>query len=110
VHLGAVALNPGAVVPVGTRVGINWSGCFGDASTVPAVTGFTFSAARHALHAVGLSWACYSAGTATTTSTKPPTTTTTVKTPQTVLTQIPAAGTVLHPGATVSLIMHHCPQ
>ena len=33
-----------------------------------------------------------------------------VKEVQTVLTQSPAAHTVLHPGATVTLTMHHCPQ
>ncbi len=37
-------------------------------------------------------------------------TTTTVKAAQTVVVQSPAAGTVLHPGATVSLTMHRCPQ
>ena len=44
------------------------------------------------------------------TTTKAPETTTTVKVVQTVLTQSPAAHTVLHPGATVTLTMHHCPQ
>ena len=38
------------------------------------------------------------------------TTTTTVKAAQTVVSQTPAAGTVLRPGTTVSLTMHHCPQ
>ena len=105
VRVGAVPLNPGAVVPPGTRVGITWSGCYGDASAVPAVVGLTFPAARHALRAVGLTWACYSVGKATGT-----TSTTTVKPPRLVLTQSPAAGTVLHPGATVALTMHACPQ
>jgi beta-lactam-binding protein with PASTA domain len=104
VQVGAVPLHPGAAVPPATRVGITWSGCYGGASAVPAVVGVTFPAARHALHAVGLTWACYSVGQATTT-------TTTVKaTPRLVLTQSPAAGTVLHPGATVALTMHACPQ
>jgi beta-lactam-binding protein with PASTA domain len=131
VRVGAVPLQPGTVVPSGTRVGITWSGCYGDASAVPTVVGLTLAAARHALHAVGLTWACYSVGQATTTtSTKATTTstratttstpasstttsavtTTTARTPQTVLTQTPAAHTVVRPGATVSLTMQRCPQ
>jgi beta-lactam-binding protein with PASTA domain len=119
-RVGAVPLNPGAAVPPGTRVAITWSGCYGNASAVPAVVGLTFPAARHALRAVGLTWACYSVGKATTTTTaKAPTsststtaavTTTTAKHPQTVLTQQPAAGTQLRPGAIVALTMHTCPQ
>jgi beta-lactam-binding protein with PASTA domain len=116
VRVGAVPLSPGATVTTGTPIGITWSGCFGDSATVPAVTGLSFAAAKHALHAVGLTWACYSVDVATTTTsgasttTHPLVTTTTVKPPQTVVTQAPAAGTVLRPGATVSLTMHHCPQ
>jgi beta-lactam-binding protein with PASTA domain len=127
VRVGAQPLSPGTVVPVGSRVGITWSGCYGDASDVPMVVGLTFAAARQAIHAVGLTWACFSVGKApTTTTTKapattttssdastttvPPTTTTTVKVAQTVLTQSPAAHVVLHPGAIVTLTMHHCPQ
>ena len=49
--MGATPLEPGATVPPGTRVGITWSGCYGDRSAVPAVVGLTFAAARHALHA-----------------------------------------------------------
>ena len=130
-HVGAVPLPPGAVVPPGTRIGITWSGCYGDTATVPAVVGLTFAAARHALHAVGLTWACYSVGKETTTTTTrapttttsdsstsssaapvttAPVTTTTVKPRPTVLTQTPGAGTVLHPGTPVSLTMHTCPQ
>jgi beta-lactam-binding protein with PASTA domain len=113
--VGAVPLSPGAAVAPGTPVGLNWSGCFGVTVTVPAVTGLTLQAATHALHAVGLTWACYSVGATTTTTsqtstTLPPVTTTTVKLPQVVLIQAPTAGAVLHPGATVSLTMHHCPQ
>ena len=80
------------------------------------MTGLTFAAAKHALHAVGLTWACYSVDVATTTTSRasttshPSVTTTTVKVAPTVVVQNPAAGTVLHPGATVSLTMHHCPQ
>jgi beta-lactam-binding protein with PASTA domain len=123
-RIGAMPLGPGTVVPPGTRVAITWSGCYGDASEVPAVIGLTLAATRHALHAAGLAWACYSVGQAsTTTTTRGPTTntsasstttsavtTTTAKTPQTVLTQTLAAHTVVRPGATVSLTMHHCPQ
>ncbi len=132
-RVGAVPLPPGAVVPPGTRIGITWSGCYGDTATVPAVVGLTFAAARHALHAVGLTWACYSVGKETTTTTTrarttttsdsstsssaapvttapTPVTTTTVKPRPTVLTQTPGAGTVLHPGTPVSLTMHICPQ
>ena len=116
VRVGAVPLSPGATVTTGTPIGITWSGCFGDTAAVPAVTGLTFAAAKHALHAVGLTWACYSVDVATTTTggasttSHPPVTTTTVKAAQTVVVQTPAAGTVLRPGATVSLTMHRCPQ
>jgi hypothetical protein len=127
VRVGATPLSPGADAPAGARIGINWSGCFGDASEVPAVVGLPFPAARQAIHGVGLTWACFSVGNApttttthpprtTTTSTDAPTTTaapattTTVRVVQTVLSQTPAAHTVLHPGATVTLTMHHCPQ
>jgi beta-lactam-binding protein with PASTA domain len=115
VRVGAVPLSPGATVTTGTPIGITWSGCFGDTATVPAVTGLTFASAKHALHAAGLTWACYSVDVATTTTsgastTSHPPVTTTVKAAQPVVTQTPAAGTVLRPGATVSLTMHHCPQ
>jgi beta-lactam-binding protein with PASTA domain len=107
-------LSPGATVSTGTPIGVTWSGCFGDTATVPSVTGLPFAAARHALYAVGLTWACYSVDVATTTTSRASTTShppvTTVKAAQTVMTQTPAAGTVLHPGATVSLTMHRCPQ
>jgi beta-lactam-binding protein with PASTA domain len=113
--VGAVPLNPGTAVAPGTHVGITWSGCFGDSSTVPAVVGLTLPGARQALHAAGLTWACYSVGRPTTTteaSTTPPTgdTTTTVRAPSTVLTQDPAASSAVHPGTTVSLTMYRCPQ
>ena len=39
VRVGATPLSPGAAAPAGTRIGIIWSGCFGDASEVPAVVG-----------------------------------------------------------------------
>ena len=126
VRVGATPLSPGVDAPAGARIGIIWSGCFGDASEVPAVVGLTFPAARQAIHGVGLTWACFSVGKATTTTTTHPPrtttstgaptttgvpeTTTTVKVVQTVLAQAPAPHTVLHPGATVTLTMHHCPQ
>jgi beta-lactam-binding protein with PASTA domain len=119
IRVGAVPLNPGVALSPGTRVGINWSGCYGDASDVPAVVGLTFGAARQAIHAVGLTWACFSVGkpapTTTTTDSSSttstvPVTTTTLKVAQTVLAQSPAPHTVLHPGATVTITMHHCPQ
>jgi beta-lactam-binding protein with PASTA domain len=138
--LGPVPLQPGAVVPGGSRVGIMWSGCYGTGSTVPDVVGLTFGAAKHALHRVGLAWSCYSVGRAPTTTT---TTTTAPADPmgtgatatdataaasaaaqaqaqaqaqaavaaraKTVLTQNPPAGTVLQPGAVVTLTMRTCP-
>ncbi len=123
---GLLPLNPGADVPAGTRVGITWSGCDGDASDVPAVVGLALAAARHALHPAGLTWACYSVGkpatttgeasvTTTTTSgssttaSVAPVTTTTRKLVRTVLTQSPTAHVVLPPGTIVNLTMHHCP-
>ena len=118
--MGATPLSPGDVAPTGALIGINWSGCFGGASEVPAVVGLPFPAARRAIRAVGLTWACFSVGpTATTTTTHAPkttstsvaaTTTTTVTVVQTVLTQSPAANSVLHPGATVTFTMDRCPQ
>ncbi len=69
-------LSPGAAVATGTPIGVTWSGCFGDSATVPAVTGLTFAAAKHALHAVGLTWACYSVDVPTTTTTTRAATTT----------------------------------
>lgn len=127
VRVGATPLSPGADAPAGARIGIMWSGCFGDASEVPAVVGLPFPVARQAIHGVGLTWACFSVGNGTTTTTTQPPgtttastdaptttgapkTTTTVKVVQTVLSQAPAAHTVLHPGATVTLTMHRCPQ
>jgi beta-lactam-binding protein with PASTA domain len=138
-RVGALPLSPGTLVAPGTRIGITWSGCYGDASEVPAVVGLTLGAARRFIHAEGLNWACFSVGRAPpststslpaadasttttrapettttrapeTTTTRAPETTTTVKVVQTVLTQTPAAHTTLRPGATVTLTMHHCPQ
>jgi hypothetical protein len=126
-NVGAVPVSPGATVPPGTRVGITWSGCYGNGSPVPAIVGLTHLATRHALIGVGLAWACYSVGGPTTTTTTTTTTstttnpsatstsaaavtTTTVKRPQTVLTQSPAPGIVLKPGAIVTFTMDACPQ
>jgi beta-lactam-binding protein with PASTA domain len=106
-RVGAVPLNPGATVPPGTRVGVTWSGCYGNGSPVPAIVGLTHAPARHALRAVGLAWACYSVGRSTTTTT---TTVKPVKPPETVLTQNPGPGAVLKPGSIVSFTMQACPQ
>jgi beta-lactam-binding protein with PASTA domain len=110
VRVGAVPISPGTPVAPGTRIGITWSGCYGDHATVPDLIGLTFAAARHALHAAGLTWACYSVGGAATTTSHPPVTTTTMHHVPTVLSQDPPAGTVLHPGTPVSLTMQRCPQ
>jgi hypothetical protein len=120
VNVGAQPLVPGTLLPKGSRVGISWSGCYPAGTTVPAVTGQTFAAAVHLLHLAGLDWACYSVGGPTTTTTKSTTTTTTTTSqPTTTTTRPPApvvlsqgteAGTVVHAGAVVVLLMHHCPQ
>ena len=74
-NAGATPLKPGDTAPPHTRVGLTWSGCYGDQSVVPNVVGLTFAAARHALRSVGLAWACFSSGVAiTTTSTTTSTT------------------------------------
>ena len=124
-RVGAVPLNAGAAVPPGTRVGVTWSGCYGNGSPVPAIVGLTHALARHALMAVGLAWACYSVGRPTTTTSTTTTTTTIssstcsavttttvkpVKPPEIVLTQNPAPGTVLKPGSIVTFTMQVCPQ
>jgi hypothetical protein len=116
--VGAVALAPGAALPAGTLIGINWSGCYGSGSTVPTVVGLAFGPARHALMQAGLTWACFSVGRPATTTTRatatsttlPPSTTETTRPKQTVLTQNPAPGAMVEPGTTVSLTMHACPQ
>ena len=128
VRVGATPLSPGADAPAGAPIGIIWSGCFGDASDVPAVVGLTFPAG-----APGHPWRGADVGLflgrqghdhdddddparddhhvhGAPTTTEAPETTTTAKVVQTVLSQAPAAHTVLHPGATVTLTMHHCPQ
>jgi beta-lactam-binding protein with PASTA domain len=121
-RVGAQPLRPGALVAAKSSVGITWSGCFGGASSVPSVLGLSLPGARQALHAAGLTWACYSVAQPTTTTSSTTTsstnasttssavTTTTAKPPQVVLTQDPAPGSVVHPGSTVSLTMQHCPQ
>ncbi len=115
--VGAVPVSPGTKVPPGTRIAITWSGCYGNAVSVPDVVGLSFAAAKHAVKASGLTWACYSVGRPTTTTTTRRTTTstsvpvtTTTRPPDVVLTQTPRAGGVLRPGATVTLTMHACPQ
>lgn len=122
VAAGAFPLAPGSIVAPETRVGITWSGCSGDGAAVPSVVGLTFTATRKALHAAGLTWACFSVGrktattstttasTATSTASSLPVTTTTRKPPQTVVTQDPAGGAVVKPGTTVKFAMQACPQ
>ncbi len=128
-NVGAVPLEPGSKVPTGSRIGITWSGCFGNAALVPDVVGESFDVARRALTEVGLTWACYSVrrstrstssatSTSTSTSTSSASTTTSVTTPTAaaplprgvVLTQDPQTGGMLRPGATVTLTMRVCPQ
>ena len=136
VTVGAQPLAPGTLLPKGTWVGITWSGCFPAGTAVPLVTEHTFPSAVHLLHLAGLTWACYSVGSPTTTTTRPatttttrpvttstasptsstttttapPATTTTSAPPNTVLSQGTKAGTVVQAGAVVALVMHHCPQ
>jgi beta-lactam-binding protein with PASTA domain len=133
VTVGAQPLAPGTLLPKASRVGITWSGCYPAGTTVPEVTGHTFFSAVHLLHLAGLTWACYSVGEPTTTTTRPRTTTTRPVTtgtveptsttttapsatetatlpPTTVLMQGTKAGTLVPAGAVVALIMHHCPQ
>ncbi len=100
--VGAVPLSPGAVVPPGTPIGIDRSGCFGDGVTVPAVVWLTFAVARLDLHAVGLTGACYGVDRGATTPAG--------SARQTVLAQTPGVGTVLQAGSPVSLTMHARPQ
>lgn len=77
--LGATLLEPGAMVPRGSTIGLTWSGCYGAGSIVPSVVGKTFATARRAITMAGLTWACFSVGTprpSTTTSQPRPTTST----------------------------------
>jgi hypothetical protein len=137
VTVGAQPLLPGTPLPKGARVGIIWSGCYPAGTTVPPVTGHSFASAVHLLHLAGLNWACYSVGPATTTTTTHPATTTTTRPVTTstagptsttttttappavsttaaqaaiVLSQGTNAGTVVQAGATITLVMHQCPQ
>ena len=125
VATGAQALAPGTPLPKGARVGITWSPCYPAGTQVPAVVGHTFLNAVHLLRLAGLTWACYSVGSPTTTTThpttattkpgtssttSPPTTTTTKPLAGVILTQGTAAGTVVNAGAVVNLTMHHCLQ
>jgi beta-lactam-binding protein with PASTA domain len=126
-------IQPGDRVPVHARVGITWSGCYGDVAVVPDVVGQTFDRATHAIDDAGLTWACYSIKTpagststtlpsaaapsgATTPTTAAPTTPNNLSptAPQTkagvVRSQDPHPGGQLRPGATVVLTMHTCPQ
>lgn len=124
VTVGAQPLVPGTLLPKGTRVGITWSGCYPEGTEVPLVIGSTFHNAVHLLHLAGLEWACFSDAPPTTTTTTHAATTTAVaptavttsttttapRTPNTVLSQGTPAGTVVHAGSVIDLVMHHCPQ
>jgi beta-lactam-binding protein with PASTA domain len=108
VAVGALPLPPGTPLPARTPIAITWSGCFGNGSVVPDVVGMTFATATRTLHGAGLTWACYSVGKAAKTS--PPPTAPASRSPQTVLSQGPAAGTLLRPSTTVDITMHLCPK
>lgn len=130
VTVGATPLVPGTLLAKGARVGITWSGCYPEGTAVPMLIGYTFSSAVRIVRRAGLAWACYSSGGPTTTThpttttTGPATsssassttstttlaTTTTAKAAQTVLSQGIKAGTTVHAGTVVDLVMHHCPQ
>jgi beta-lactam-binding protein with PASTA domain len=125
-NAGAVPVAPGSKVPADTRVGITWSGCYGNAVVVPDVVGLSFAVASDTITGAGLTWACYSverprkktssttsssttvSSTSTASSLTSPTTT--QQTTGVVLTQNPHPGAPLRPGATVALTMHDCPQ
>jgi beta-lactam-binding protein with PASTA domain len=106
--VGAVRLVPGTTVPRGSRIGVTWSGCYPDGSVVPVVTGLSFRMAVHLLDLAGLTWACYSVGT-TTTTTQPGAAITTHPPKRVVLGQGTSAGTVVKPGAPVDLLLSRCP-
>lgn len=138
VTVGAVPLAPGTPLTRGARVGITWSGCYPEGSTVPLVTGTKFGQAVRLLHAAGLEWACFSiappktttttSAAATTSTTRPATTTSSTATTSTttttttttaataavakpvVLSQGIPAGTVVRAGSVITFDMHHCPQ
>ena len=138
-RVGATPLTPGTARPARSRIGVTWSGCYPNGTTVPDVTGLSFDKAVHRLHEAGLAWACFSVPAthsthskhATTTSstdtgtppsddssstTKPPDTSTSStaagQAPNTppVLSQGTKAGTVLKAHTVVDFTMRHCPQ
>jgi beta-lactam-binding protein with PASTA domain len=131
--VGATPLIPGTMRPKRSLVAITWSDCYPNGTSVPAVVGLKFIQATHHLHAVGLTWSCFSMNSdpattdATAATTAPPpatssstaatttrpttTTTTTAKPPKPViLTQSPTAGAIVKASTTVTLTMHACPQ
>jgi len=57
---GAIGIEPGTKVPPGTRIGIRWSGCYGNAVVVPEVVGLSLAGAKHSIKGAGLTWACFS--------------------------------------------------
>jgi hypothetical protein len=98
VAVGATPLAPGTQIPVRTRIGIQWSGCFGGGTTVPNVVGLLFDAARQAVVRAGLTWTCQDQGT-----------TTTIPHNKTVLSQNPPPGLPEEAGANVAFVMEKCP-
>ena len=121
-RVGAVPLSPGRTVAHRTRIGITWSGCYGtDRLRSPHVVGLTFPAARRATPCRGARLGLLLGrrrGTTTTThhgasttgSTSAGAVTTTTKRAADGADPGPVAGSVLQPGATVTITMHHCPQ
>jgi beta-lactam-binding protein with PASTA domain len=95
--VGARQLTPGDLIPKGTVVGIEWSGCFGGGTTVPNIVGQTFGAARSSLHQVGLTWTCSN------------TTNTTIPHDNIVLSQSPVPGSAVAANTIVAFVMNHCP-
>ncbi len=59
-RVGATALAPGSLRPARSRLGVTWSGCYPNGTTVPDVTGLSFDKAVRRLHLAGLAWACFS--------------------------------------------------
>jgi beta-lactam-binding protein with PASTA domain len=96
-------LAPGTVLRTGSFVGITWSGCWPNGTTVPTVTGLAFGAAVKSLYAAGLKYSCTAAP-------PPASTTTTARGLPTVTTQSPAAGTKTTAGTPVAITMRKCPR
>ena len=70
--VGATPLMPGDMRPKGSIVGITWSDCYPNGTSVPAVIGLKFLQATHDLHVVGLTWSCFSIDSDPTPPPRPP--------------------------------------